>query len=336
MADFAVLGAGAMGTAISYLLALNDYKVSVWARRDEVANEINKKKTNSEYMPGVILPGKVSATTNLKRCLESSEKVIVAVPSHGIYDLLLELRRYQISKKYWLSVVKGMVINFRSTVSKMFLDQLRIEEDKISVLSGPNFATEIVKNAPTVSILGCRSKTPAAIFREALENKYFLVRVTEDLQGVEIGGILKNIGAIAIGLLDGLDLGDNVRGLILPEYVKEGIKVGTDIFKAKMETLLGPAFLGDMVTTAFSLKSRNRLIGLLASKGITNISNYTFITEGKHSAEIIKALAYKHKINVPVIEFVCEALSGVKPYIAFNNLWNKLRESSAFPPRARG
>jgi glycerol-3-phosphate dehydrogenase (NAD(P)+) len=221
-----------------------------------------------------------------------------------------------------------MIVDFGCTISRMFIERLQIEEDKISVLSGPNFAIEIVKYAPSVSILGCRSKTTATIFRDALENRCFLVRVTEDLEGVEAGGILKNIGAIAIGLLDGLDLGDNVRGLIFTEYVEEGIRVGTDVFKAKMETLLGPAFLGDLVTTAFSLKSRNRLIGLLASKNVTNIPNYTFIAEGRNCAETIKALAHKHKISVPVIEFVCEALSGVKPYVAFISLWKKLKEES--------
>lgn len=326
MVDFAVLGAGAMGTAMSYLLASNGYDVLMWARRNEIVEGINRGKVNVEYMPNIILPERVKATTNLKKCFEGSEEIILAIPSHGVYDLCLKLSKYRPSEKHWLSVIKGMDVNFRRTISRQLQDQLYIEEDKIAVLSGPTFAIEIVESVPTIGVIGCKSKTTTAVFCDSLTTKHFIVKATNDVQGVEIGGVLKNISAIAIGLIDGLNLGDNTRGLVFSRYMQETLEIGENIFKARQETLLGPACLGDMITTAFSLKSRNRIIGLLASKSITNIPKYTFIAEGKNNTKIIKELAREHKISVPITDFVHAALSGIKPHVAFNNLWKQLKK----------
>lgn len=154
------------------------------------------------------------------------------------------------------------------------------------------------------------------------------MKITDDLEGVEIGGILKNIGAIAVGLVDGLNLGDNTRGFIFPRYLKEALEIGVKIFGAKEETLLDPACLGDMITTAFSLKSRNRIIGLLASKYITKIPKDTFIAEGRNNAKIVKTLAHKNKIKTPITKFVNSVLAGTRPVIAFNSLWENIKKES--------
>jgi glycerol-3-phosphate dehydrogenase (NAD(P)+) len=328
MADYAILGAGAMGTAMSFLIASNNYEVSVWARRKEVADAINKKRVNMEYMPQLVLPEKVKATANIKECVESSDNIVFAIPSHGVVRFCQNLRDFQVSKKLWLSVIKGMDTSSRRTVSQILQDELKIGKNKIVVLSGPNFAIEIVENVPTVGVLGCKSFRTAAIFGKALMTEHFVVKITDDLEGVEIGGILKNIGAIAVGLVDGLNLGDNTRGFIFSRYFKEALEIGTKIFGAKDETLLGTSCLGDMITTAFSLKSRNRIIGLLASKHITNIPKDTFIAEGRNNAKIVKTLAYKNKISTPITDFVDSVLAGTKPVVAFNSLWRKIKEET--------
>jgi len=325
MPDYSVLGAGAMGTAISYLIGLNNKEVLIWARRKEVADAINRKRINLEYMPQLVLSRKVKATTDIGNCVESSDKVVLAVPSHGVMDVCSRLKGYQASKRLWLSVIKGMDTNSKQTVSQILKNELKVHENKISVLSGPNFAIEIVENKPTLGVLGCKSSRTASVFTKALTTEHFVLKITDDLKGVEIGGILKNIGAIAIGLIDGLNLGDNTRGFIFSLYLKEALEIGTKIFGAREETLLGPACLGDMITTAFSLKSRNRIIGLLASKQITSIPKDTFIAEGRNNAGIIKILAHKYKIKVPITEFVNSALKGTKPIVAFNNLWKKIK-----------
>jgi len=328
MAEYGILGAGAMGTAMSFLIASNNHEVLVWARRKGVADAINKKRVNMEYMPRLVLPEKVKATTDIKRVVDSSGNIVFAIPSHGVVRFCEKLKNFRVSKKLWLSVIKGMDSSSRRTVSQILQNELKIGKDKIVALSGPNFAIEIVENVPTVGVLGCKSFRTASNFGKALTTDHFVVEITDDLEGVEIGGILKNIEAIAVGLVDGLNLGDNTRGFIFSRYFKEALEIGVKIFGAKEETLLGPACLGDMITTAFSLKSRNRIIGLLASKNITEIPKDTFIAEGRNNAKIVKALAHKYKIRTPITDFVDSVLTGTKPVVAFNSLWRKIKKET--------
>ena len=327
MGDYAVLGAGSMATAVSFLMASKGYEVLMWARRREVADVINKKKVNVEYMPWLVLPKEVKATTNIRECIESADSIILAIPSHGVVKLCEELKSLPVHGKTWLSVVKGMDTASKRTVSQILSDELKVDESKIVVLSGPNFAIEIVENVPTVGILGSLSTESISVFKKALLTENFIVKESDDLNGVEIGGILKNIGAIAIGLIDGLNLGDNTRGFIFSQYLNEALEIGVKIFGAKEKTLLGPACLGDMIATAFSLKSRNRIIGLLASKCIREIPKDTFIAEGRNNAEIIRVLADENKIKVPVTEFVSSVLTGTKPIVAFTKLWNQIKDN---------
>lgn len=328
MTDFTVLGAGAMGTAVSYLLAYNKNEVLMWARRKEICDAINKKRENPEYIPGLILPESVNAATDLEACVTTASRIVLAVPSHGVYDLCMKLGKYVTSKMTWLSVVKGMDTNTKCRISQLLQDKLNAKKDKVAALSGPNFAVEIVNRVPTIAVIGSKSNHTSSLFRKSLMNEYFLIETTEDVNGVEIGGVLKNIGAIAVGLVDGLNLGDNTRGLIMTLYFREGLEVGSKVFGVKIDTLLGPAGLGDMITTAFSNKSRNRVLGLLASKCITKIPELTFIAEGRNNAEMIKGFADEHEIEVPVTEFVYSALKGTKPLIAFNNLWRHVRKET--------
>jgi len=326
MVDYVVLGAGSMATAVSFLIASNGNEVLMWARRKEVADAINRKRVNVEYMPQLVLPERVKATTNLRKCIEASDNVVLAIPSHGIVKLCKELERFGVSDKVWLSVIKGMDTASKRTVSCVLNDKLKVNKDNIVVLSGPNFAIEIVENVPTVGVLGSKSYKTASIFENALSSENFVVKITDDLAGVEISGILKNIGAIAIGLIDGLNLGDNTRGFVFSQYFNEALEIGVKIFGAKEKTLLGPACLGDIIATAFSLKSRNRIIGLLASKCIREVPKDTFIAEGRNNARIIKTLAHKSRIKAPITEFVDTTLAGVKPMVAFNTLWKKLKK----------
>jgi len=328
MVGFTVLGAGAMGTAVSYLLGYNKNEVLMWARRKEICDQINEKRQNPEYMPGLIVPESVNATTDLEESIATAGKIVIAIPSHGVYDLCTKASKYVSSKMCWLSVVKGIDTHTKSTISQLLHSRLDVERNKIAVLSGPTFAVELVNRVPTIAVIGSISDHTASLFRKFLMNDYFLIGKTDDVNGVEIGGVLKNIGGIAIGLVDGLNLGDNTRGLIMALYLREALEMGGKVFGAKTDTLLGPACLGDMITTAFSNKSRNRVLGLLASKCITKIPELTFIAEGRNNAGILRSFADKHEIEVPVTEFVHSALKGTKPSIAFNNLWDSLGKKS--------
>ena len=326
MSGFTVLGSGAMGTAISYLLANNGNEVLMWARRKEICDQINKNRQNPEYLPDLIIPNSVKATTDLEESVTTASKIIITIPTHGVYDLCTKVRKHVSPKTMWLSLVKGIDSNSRLRISQLLHDRLDVEDGKIAVLSGPNFAIEIVNRVPTIAVIASKSDNTASIFREFLINEHFLVEKTNDVNGVEIGGVLKNIGAIAIGLTDGLNMGDNTRGLMATMFLREALDVGLKVFSAKTDTLLGPACLGDMITTAFSNKSRNRILGLLASKCITGIPELTFLTEGRNNAKMIKDFADQQKIEIPVTHFVYSALKSTKPLIAFNSLWKHIKE----------
>ena len=315
-----------MGTAVSYLLASNKHNVLIWARRKKICNQINKKRENPLYMPGLVFSESISATSDLEDCVTTSNKIVIAIPSHGVYDLCTKLGRHSSSKISWLTVVKGLDATTKCRTTELLENRLNVKKSQIATLSGPNFAIEIVKKVPTFAVIGSKSSKTASLFQESLLNEYFQIETTSDLNGVEIGGIMKNIGAIAIGIVDGLNLGDNTRGLVFSLCLKECLEVGTKVFDAKADTLLGPACLGDMVTTAFSHKSRNRVLGLLASKGVTKIPESTYIAEGKNNAKIVKNFAGEHGIKVPITGFVCSVLEGKNPITAFNVLWRLIRE----------
>jgi glycerol-3-phosphate dehydrogenase (NAD(P)+) len=329
MADFAILGSGSMGTALGHLLASNGAEILMWARRREIAETINRKRINNEYMPRVTLPEGLKATTSLTKCLEDSEKMILTIPSHAVDEIFSEIARVQTSKKHWLSAIKGMDQNLGLTTSQKLQHQLGVEKERIAVLSGPDFAIEIVERLPTIGIIGSESKATAVMFSDSMATNDLLIMVTSDVLGVEIGGILKNIGAVAIGLVDGLNLGDNTRGLIFSRFMLEALEIGKSVFGVQEDTLLGPACLGDMITTSFSLKSRNRIIGLLASKCFTNIPKDTFVSEGRGSTRIIKDLSKDHNVATPITDFVDAALSGKKPFLAFSDLWEQLKKECA-------
>jgi len=326
MSEFTVFGAGAMGTAMSHLLACNGHDVFMWARRKEIADQINRKRENAEYMPTLILPENVRATTSLEECATTARRMIIAIPSHAVNELCTKLSKHVSSNAYWLSVVKGMDTRTKCTISELLHNKISVKKDRVATLSGPNFAIEIVNKIPTVAVIGSQCNSTASLFKRSLTNNYFLITTTNDLSGVEISGILKNIGAIALGIVDGLNFGDNTRGAIFPIFIKEAFEIGTKIFGAEQYTLLGPAFLGDIITTAFSDKSRNRVLGLIASKRITNLPIHTFVAEGRNNAEIIRSLAKSRKIKIPITEFVYSVLNGTKPFIAFDSMWKQIRE----------
>ena len=328
MADFAIFGAGAMATAMGVLLASNGHNVLLYARRDELAKSINEKRRNMDYMPEVILPEGIRATSRFYEWISASDNIILAIPSRSILEFceLVKARKNRLEDKTWLSVIKGINVDLRKTCSRILVERLKIEEENIAVLSGPGFATEIVRGVPTINVIASKSRDTIKLFRNALATEHFMLKTSDDVIGVEIGGVLKNIGSIAIGLIDGMGFGDNTRGFVFTYCLHELIEIGVKIFKAKLWTLLDLPLLGDFLCTAFSQKSRNRIIGLLFSKNIKNIPEDSFVSEGRYSIQVIQSLAREQGISTPVMDFVASVLSGANPMSAFHTLWRVLKE----------
>jgi glycerol-3-phosphate dehydrogenase (NAD(P)+) len=328
MSDFTIFGGGAMATAVAYLLAKNRRKnVLMWVRDSEKAKSFNRTRENIEYLPGILLPNSIIATNNLSEAVSYSSKWILAVPSHAVHSLFSQIKVYlnQEQQIKVLSVIKGLDHSSGRRISELVIDFLSLPIENFAVLSGPNFAIELVENNHSVTVIASKSFETLNLFKEALESKRLIVYSSDDVIGVEISSVLKNIIAIAMGLIDGLGFGANTRGAVFTACMKEALEIGTRAFGAKPETIFGPACLGDSITTAFSSKSRNYLLGLLLAKRVSvrNLDD-SFLSEGKNNIRLVKCLTMKYGIKAPITEFVYEIINGANAYFAFSNLWRSM------------
>ncbi len=330
MYDFLVLGGGAMGTSMAYLLSNNSNRnIIMWLRNPEKAAIINKSRHNSEYLPGVTLPDNIVATSDLAEALKQSENIVIAVPSNAVQPLLSQIRRHKYAKQSRiLSVVKGMDTNSGNRISSLISHSLAVPSSNIAVLSGPNFATELTDKTPSVMVIASEDSDTIFRFKNALQSEYLIIYSSSDVAGVEISAIFKNVLAISMGIVDGLGFGANTRGAIFPLCISEALEIGTKVFGAKQKTLLGPACLGDAVTTAFSSKSRNYLLGLLLAKKVSNHSENSFLSEGRNNIKMMRNLAIAYGINAPVTDFVYSIIDGSNAYQAFSSLWKNMNSLS--------
>ena len=314
-----------MGTAMGALISNKGVEVSLWARRDKVRNDITQNHVNSEYLPGVKLQPNLQCTTNLSDALKDIDVLVLAIPSHALTEILERIRE--------TIVIRGINVNFISLsvikgtihpLGRIFAsDEIRrIIKNDVAVLAGPTFASEIAQKKPTVVTLASKSKEALETIKPLLETDYLKVFTTNDVRGVELCSILKNIYSIAVGVVYGMGLGDNVRGLIVYYAINE-MKQIISLYGGKINTLFSPAGLSDFIITAFSNKSRNRTIGSLLGLGI--IKNKQFKTgilaEGLKSISTIKRFSDEKGLSTPVLNFVNDiCFKEITPFQALSNL----------------
>jgi glycerol-3-phosphate dehydrogenase (NAD(P)+) len=318
-----------MGTSIAYLLSNGGNRdVLMWMRNPEKAEIVNASRQNSEYLMGITLPKKLVATSNLSHALEESENVVMAVPSNAVKPLLAQMQGH-FNTKNILSVVKGLDVHTGSRISSLISHSIAVPSSNIAVLSGPNFAAELADRNPSVMVIASENSETICIFKDALESEFLHIYPSDDVPGVEISAVFKNILAISMGIVDGLGFGANTRGAIFPLCISEALEISTKVFRAKPATLLGPACLGDAITTAFSSKSRNYLLGLLLAKKVSNNSENSFLSEGKNNIKMIRNIAISHGIAAPVTECVYNIIDGGNAFQAFSLLWKNMNSESA-------
>ncbi len=300
-----VIGAGSWGTAISSLLAKKGEKVIVWARRRELADEINKKHVNKDYLSDVLLPKEIRATNEVRR-LKEADCIIIAVPSHA-FRSIIEKFKDVIKGKTVLSLTKGLEKSGlrMSEVAKDVLDEVNI-----AVLSGPNHAEEVAREVPSASVIACENEDLTKEFQELLMTPYFRVYTNPDVIGVELAGATKNVIAIATGISDGLGYGDNTKASLmtrgLAEIMRLGVACGANPF-----TYLGLAGVGDLIATCTSKHSRNRYVGEEIGKGRKLwevISGMKMVAEGVKTAPAVKKLAQEKGISMPITDEVIKIL----------------------------
>jgi glycerol-3-phosphate dehydrogenase (NAD(P)+) len=312
MRRVAVLGAGSWGTTFAKVLADGGSWVALWARRPEVAREIMQSRRNSDYLPGVNLPRQLHASPRLHEVLDGAEQVYLSVPSQALRENLRIVRDLIPPGVPVVSLMKGLERDTRYRMSEVILQELGGDPDRIAVVSGPNLALEIAKEQPTASVVASSSLETAEEIARAATTPYFRSFVNTDVTGTEFGGVLKNLIAVAIGIVDGVGYGENTKASI----ITRGLVEMTDFAVAHgalPETMAGLAGLGDLIATCESPLSRNNTAGRLLGQGYAYhevIHQMNQTAEGLSSVAPVLELAQAMGIGMPIVGQVAEVLAG--------------------------
>lgn len=318
-----IVGAGAWGTTLALLLAEKGHKISLWAFEKEVTQQINEYHENKIYLPGVSLPANVEPT-NSEKAIEGAEIVVWAVPSSHIRGILQRFKPFYNSNAISVSVIKGFEEKSHKTISQVIREELSTE--RIVAVSGPNLSSEIAAGKPAATVAGSKDLNLANTIQSIFNSDKFRVYTHEDITGVEIGGALKNIIALAAGIVDGLELGNNAKAAMMIRGMVEITKLGVAL-GAKKDTFWGLSGLGDLITTCNSKFSRNHHVGQELSKGkrLKDIlSGMKAVAEGVNTTKITMEIAKMQKIEMPITEEVYNVLFlSKKPLDAVNALMQR-------------
>lgn len=322
-----VLGTGSWGTTFGKILADGGADVTMWARRAEVAKEIDREHRNADYLPGIVLPATLRATSDLKAAISGASVVFIAVPSQTLRDNLQAIRPLLTRDTIVVSLMKGVEKSTGLRMSQVIGQVLEIDADRIAVASGPNLAMEIAKEQPTAAVISSISPVTAQTVAMLARNRYFRTFVNNDVIGTEFGGVLKNLIAVAIGIVDGVGYGENTKASILTR----GLVEMTDFAVAQgaqAETLSGLAGLGDLIATCQSPLSRNNTAGRLLGQGYklpAVIKQMQQTAEGLASVAPVLEMAKQIGVEMPIVEQVKRVLDGtmdprdIAPHLTTNS-----------------
>ncbi|MEQ1738958.1 MAG: NAD(P)H-dependent glycerol-3-phosphate dehydrogenase [Methyloglobulus sp.] len=318
-----LLGAGSWGTALAILAARNGSRVLLWGHNEEHIAALAKERKNQRYLPGLDFPEGITVTADLKKAAEFSDLVLLSVPSHAFKSTLIALKRQVSSKDLKIAwATKGFNPEDGSLLHQVVAD-IFSPDTPAAILSGPTFAREVAANLPTAITIASKQAEFANQLADILHSDRFRAYTSSDIIGVEVGGAVKNVLAIAAGIADGLGFGANTRAALitrgLSEITRLGIKLG-----GKQETFIGLAGLGDLVLTCTDNQSRNRRFGLALGQGRNKTSIINEIgqeIEGISAARDTLLLAQRHGIDMPITEQTYKVLyEELNPLRAVQNL----------------
>ena len=326
LSKISVIGGGSWGTALAALLGGKGYEVALLVRDEELACAINTQQENSRYLPGLKLPASISAHTSPKPSLQGANLLLWAIPCQSSRKVLRELKPYLPAKPVIVSATKGIEVEHLKTVEQIVLEEISDLNPSYSVLSGPSFAKEVVQQMPTAVVLACRNAELGRTLQEVFSNKYFRAYSSRDVAGVELGGAVKNVIAIAAGMTDGLGFGHNTKAALitrgLAEICRLGVALGADV-----QTFMGLSGMGDLVLTCTGELSRNRHVGLCLGQGQNLdaiIKEMRMVAEGVRTAVAVNGLALEKGVDMPITNAVCAVLDGsVKPKEAVDLLMTR-------------
>ena len=303
----AVMGAGAWGTAVAKVLADGGNEVRLWARRQQVAEEINAARTNTVYLPGVFLPAEIRATADPAEALAGVRTVFLGVPSQTMRANLENWRTDIDGGATLVSLAKGIELGTCLRMSQVIAAVTGVDPAQVAVVSGPNLAAEIAAEQPAATVVACTDSGRAVALQRALDTGYLRPYTNTDVAGTEIGGACKNVIALACGMASGVGLGENTAAAIITRGLAEIIRLGLAL-GANVTTLAGLAGVGDLVATCTSVQSRNRSFGHRLGSGQTLEAAIRategHVAEGVTSCSAILALASRHEVEMPLTDAV--------------------------------
>ena len=315
MTRVAVLGAGSWGTAFAMVLSDAGCDVVLWARRPELAQTITRQHQNPDYHPGIELPAPLWATADPAEALRERDVVVLALPSQVLRANLASWVALLPAQAPVVSLMKGVEVGTAKRMSEVVREVADLPADRVAVVSGPNLSREIVTRQPSASVIACADESLAQRLQRDCMTPYFRPYTNTDVVGVELGGAVKNVIALACGMAEGMGYGDNTRATIITRGLAETTRLGLTL-GADPKTFAGLAGLGDLVATCTSRLSRNRTFGERLGRGeaVTEIVASTRqVAEGVTSCESVLALATAHGVDVPITQAVVDVVRDGLP-----------------------
>ncbi|MBN1869145.1 MAG: NAD(P)-dependent glycerol-3-phosphate dehydrogenase [Candidatus Omnitrophica bacterium] len=313
--NISVIGDGGWGTTLAVLLAKKDYPVKLWGPFPDYIRMVRKTRYNTKFLPGIHLPRNITLTESLTEAVRTADLVIFAIPSKYANSVLKKIRmvKTDLSGKLWLSVTKGIDTKRLLRISEMIKKELSAHIN-IAVLSGPTIAMEVAKGIPSTAVVASHHLKTAKQIQAILNSDSFRIYTNTDIVGVELGGSIKNIIAIACGVCDGLGFGSNTKAAILTRGLAEMARLGKAL-GARQITFSGLTGLGDLVTTCVSPQSRNRSVGEQLGHGISIkaiTSHMEMVAEGIETVKAAYQLSRKYRVSMPITEEVYNIIYKMK------------------------
>ncbi len=326
--NIGVLGAGGWGTSLALVLCDNGYNVTLWSHDPELAEVIKRERNNPDFLPGININNKIKVTSD-SRELVNCQWLVNAIPTQYIHESLVKYD-IPVNGKYVVNGSKGIEISSLNRISEIFHKTAGLDYKNFAVLTGPSHAEEVSRKTPTTIVVASENMSFAHDVQEVFSNEYFRVYSSDDVTGCELGGSLKNVIAIAAGIIDGLGLGDNTKAALITRGLAEISRLGVAM-GAKAITFSGLSGLGDLFVTCSSRHSRNRSVGEMIGAGKTMEeinATMKMVAEGVFTTRAAMELGKKYNVEMPITEQVSRILfENIKPLDAIKDLMTRQSRS---------
>lgn len=327
----AFLGGGSFGTALSIMLAKKGVSVKIWDRSKSVVDDINVKRENIKYLHGAVIPVGVEASTDIEGVVRDSEYIVLAVPSHVVRKLCKDIKEVVNKNQIIISIAKGIEEGTGKRLSEVISEELH--DNPVVILSGPSHAEEVSQDIPTTVVVTSENMEYAEKVQDLFMTNKFRVYTNEDIIGVEIGGAVKNIIALAAGVSDGIGYGDNTKAALMTRGISEIVRIGTRL-GGKKETFAGLTGIGDLIVTCTSMHSRNRRAGILIGKGFSAeeaTKEIGMVVEGIKACKAFYELKQRLEVSMPITDILYKVIfEGKEPKYGVYELMTRDKKDEVY------